>query len=340
MNKLIVSVCLTIYLFVSCIDVSDNFSVVLFDDAMSDIYKNRQKSWIFVGNYNINSLIEDPVVSKFVKTHKDFNFYFCDLTKSENEHINYIYQLENLPVAMLLSSEREVLYISDEPFSRRLFNKFNAFCLAYDEYRSIEFINYNFDSINDTLTKLYTDTYNAYRFYKKINMKASLESIRKSIVTEPYFYNLYLASRIYSDIGDSLSAESYKNQAVAWFESNDRPLYAYLCMDLLDKEETKVPIIEIDNKTVDFGDISANADSEYIVTYKNIGNAPLLILNATTSCSCVSVKWDKSVQPGECGEMVVKYNADNRKGPFHQTIILVTNTIQKGEKLSVIGNII
>ena len=57
MNKLIVSVCLTIYLFVSCIDVSDNFSVVLFDDAMSDIYKNRQKSWIFVGNYNINSLI-------------------------------------------------------------------------------------------------------------------------------------------------------------------------------------------------------------------------------------------------------------------------------------------
>lgn len=340
MNKLIVFICLSINLFVSCIDSSSNVNVVLFDDAMSDIYRNRQKSWIFVGNYNINSLIKEPVVSKFVRTHKDFNFYFCDLTKSENEHINYIYQLENLPVAMLVSSEGEVLYISDEPFSRRLFNKFNAFCLAYDENRSIEFINYNFDSINDKLTKLYTDTYNAYRFYKKIDMKASLESIRKSIVTEPYFYNLYLASRIYRDIGDSLSAESYKNQAVDWFEFNDRSLYTYLCMDLIDKEETKVPIMEIDNTTVDFGDILAGADSEYIVSYKNTGNATLLILNAATSCSCVSVDWDKSVPPGEYGEMVVKYKADNRKGTFNQTIILVTNTVQKGEKLSVIGNII
>ncbi|MEJ2163831.1 MAG: DUF1573 domain-containing protein, partial [Robiginitalea sp.] len=71
-----------------------------------------------------------------------------------------------------------------------------------------------------------------------------------------------------------------------------------------------LPVIQFEEREFDFGTIEQNTPQEHTFTFTNTGEAPLIITNATSSCGCTVPDYPKNVpiQPGEKGELVVKFN--------------------------------
>jgi hypothetical protein len=77
----------------------------------------------------------------------------------------------------------------------------------------------------------------------------------------------------------------------------------------------------------DFGTITAGTPQETVFTFKNIGDAPLLITNARSSCGCTVPDYPRNtpIAPGETGELLVKFNGTGIN-QVTKTITLTTNT--------------
>lgn len=91
---------------------------------------------------------------------------------------------------------------------------------------------------------------------------------------------------------------------------------------------TAVPKIEA-QAIVDLGTISDDKKVEQMITFKNVGNAPLEILGVRGSCGCTVPSLDKlekrTFLPGESGKFPVEYNPHGRKGPQQTTVFIKTN---------------
>ncbi|MFY0643842.1 MAG: DUF1573 domain-containing protein [Bacteroidia bacterium] len=86
------------------------------------------------------------------------------------------------------------------------------------------------------------------------------------------------------------------------------------------------PQIEFEKKSHDFGTFEEGVQATYTFTFKNTGNAPLVLNSVKPSCGCTSPKWTKEpVAPGEEGTIVVTYNSKARVGNFTKTITVTHN---------------
>jgi hypothetical protein len=67
--------------------------------------------------------------------------------------------------------------------------------------------------------------------------------------------------------------------------------------------------------------------------FTNTGDAPLIITNATSSCGCTVPDYPKDtpIQPGEKGQLVVKFNGSGMNQVI-KTVTLNTNT-GKGQEM-------
>jgi hypothetical protein len=75
----------------------------------------------------------------------------------------------------------------------------------------------------------------------------------------------------------------------------------------------------------DVGVIMQNKPAEVEYTFKNSGNAPLIIENVRTSCGCTAGKYGKEpIMPGQSSSISVSYNAKS-PGKFQKTITVYTN---------------
>lgn len=86
----------------------------------------------------------------------------------------------------------------------------------------------------------------------------------------------------------------------------------------------------------DFGTIAAGTPQETVFTFKNIGDAPLLITNARSSCGCTIPDYPRNtpIAPGETGELLVKFNGTGIN-QVTKTITLTTNTKAGTETLRI-----
>ena len=77
----------------------------------------------------------------------------------------------------------------------------------------------------------------------------------------------------------------------------------------------------------DFGDVDIQNDSIFTVFYvKSVGDAPMLILNGSTTCPCTQVACTQDiVQPGDTVGIIVTYHPIH-SGPFKQSATVSTNT--------------
>ena len=341
MEKLMSSL-IVLSLITSC-SLSENMELTEFDSAVDSIMERNKPGWIFVGDYNIVEILKDIGVKHFTNTYSDeFDFYYCDISKEYNEHVNYIYQLEALPSAMLITPKDGIIYITRDNLNDVGIKSLHSVSVDYLSGVKLEFINSNFTVHDKDLSELYNDTYTAYRaLNSNVDdiIEQGIKSIETSINIEPYFYNYYLAFRLHKELGCLDKSDLYKDNAIKWFDKNKVLLYTYLCLEIAQGDNTYYAEISLDDKTIDLGEISPNTVAEKVLYYKNTGTAPLLIINAATSCSCVNVIWGNAIAPGESGEIIIKYNADNNYGPFNKTILLVTNTLDGGVTLSVKGSI-
>lgn len=96
-----------------------------------------------------------------------------------------------------------------------------------------------------------------------------------------------------------------------------------------DAKATAYPVITFDEGEHDFGNIAKGTAVEHKFTFTNTGKAPLVIVDAKSSCGCtVPVYTKEPVAPGEKGELLVKYNGS---GPNQvtKTVTIKANT-EKG----------
>jgi len=100
---------------------------------------------------------------------------------------------------------------------------------------------------------------------------------------------------------------------------------------------TDGPVFEFVTETIDYGKIENGSDGNRIFTFKNIGNAPLIIDKVKGSCGCtVPTKPEGPIMPGETGEIKVKYDT-KRPGGFSKSITITSNASESTKRLRIKG---
>ena len=102
----------------------------------------------------------------------------------------------------------------------------------------------------------------------------------------------------------------------------------------------KYPKMTFASNEHDFGTINKGDKVDYAFTFKNTGEADLIITNAKGSCGCTIPEYPKEpIKPGESGKIKVSFNSAGKNGQQHKTVTLTTNTASGKETLDVKASI-
>jgi hypothetical protein len=95
------------------------------------------------------------------------------------------------------------------------------------------------------------------------------------------------------------------------------------------------PKMEFTQTTHDFGNIVQGTPVEHKFTFTNTGNAPLVIVDAKSSCGCTVPEFTKEpVAPGATGELLVKFNGSG-KNQVSKAVTITANTAAGKETLTI-----
>ncbi len=98
-----------------------------------------------------------------------------------------------------------------------------------------------------------------------------------------------------------------------------------------DENATVFPTIEFEETAYDFGNIARGTEVEHVFKFKNTGKAPLVIVDATSTCGCTVPSYPaEPIQPGETGELLVKYNGSGLNAVTK--VVTVKSNTEKGSE--------
>ncbi len=102
-----------------------------------------------------------------------------------------------------------------------------------------------------------------------------------------------------------------------------------------DAESGKFSAITFEESSFDFGTIDQGTNVEHVFKFKNTGEAPLMIVNAKSSCGCTVPEYPKeAIAPGAEGQLLVKFNGSGQN-QVSKTVTLTTNTKAGTETLTI-----
>lgn len=106
-------------------------------------------------------------------------------------------------------------------------------------------------------------------------------------------------------------------------------------------KEMEPTTVQLIDSLYDFGSTKEGDIVEYSYRFKNTGNKPLVISEASASCGCtVPEKPEKPIMPGETGYIKMKFNSDKRPGEVHKTITITSNANPPFPTLALKGTVI
>jgi hypothetical protein len=91
----------------------------------------------------------------------------------------------------------------------------------------------------------------------------------------------------------------------------------------------------------DFGNVQeAGGPVSCVFTFKNTGNAPLVIQNVETSCGCTSPEYTKEpVRPGKSGIVKATFDPSGRPNYFDKNLTVISNAENNRVILNIKGNV-
>ena len=105
-------------------------------------------------------------------------------------------------------------------------------------------------------------------------------------------------------------------------------------------KDGKYPEMTFATKDHDFGTIEADSKVNYSFTFKNTGQADLIISRAVGSCGCTIPEYPKDpIKAGESGKIDVSFNSANKHGNQQKSITIYTNTKAGVESLYITASI-
>jgi uncharacterized protein (DUF58 family) len=96
------------------------------------------------------------------------------------------------------------------------------------------------------------------------------------------------------------------------------------------------PKIKVENPLLDAGEVKAGRKVRVAFKITNVGDAPLIIYNATTSCGCTVSKYPrKPILPNQTDSVMATYDSYKQKGYVHKTITITTNATPDKTNLTI-----
>ncbi len=100
------------------------------------------------------------------------------------------------------------------------------------------------------------------------------------------------------------------------------------------------PVLTLEESNHDFGDVKANDAVETYIKFKNEGQSPLIIRDASATCGCTVPEFPKTpIAVGATDSVKIVYTAGNQNGKQQKTVTLVTNTATGKEQFDISANV-
>lgn len=315
-------------------------------ESVLDIAAQKDKPiWMILGGGKNCRSCEQLVASMekegvFKEYQKDYIFFRCNVEKPENLFLKYIFLMETIPNAYIVSPHGKIYsyasgQLSGRDMKKLLFSSKNGrpyTPAAHSQFKSgIQKLLY-MQNLLLSVHLRYKDSGN-----DSLLLRSLIPDIEKCVGIEPYFYNLYLASRIYYQLGDTLQAHEYEQRALQVCPDGFQRIVYYPLICELENEQKaenfskEFAEIDFQCKTLNIGETNKGT---YVFHFRNTGNIPLIIKHVSTSCHCASPVWDRHpVLPGKKGKIEIIYRADDEKAT-NKTIWVQTNACNSVEKLA------
>jgi Protein of unknown function (DUF1573) len=88
-----------------------------------------------------------------------------------------------------------------------------------------------------------------------------------------------------------------------------------------------------------FGDAKKGSILKHAFKFQNIGNQPITVETARTTCGCTAASWTQTpIAPNESGEILIEYDS-NKTGDFRKKIKVFFHQQKKAETLWVTGSV-
>lgn len=111
-----------------------------------------------------------------------------------------------------------------------------------------------------------------------------------------------------------------------------------MSMGMLAQEKKAAILFESD--VVDYGEVAYGDDGVRKFKFTNTGDDVLIISRVYSTCGCtIPKKPEAPIQPGETGEIEVKYDT-KRPGPIRRTITVYSNASQIPHTLKIKGKVL
>jgi hypothetical protein len=104
------------------------------------------------------------------------------------------------------------------------------------------------------------------------------------------------------------------------------------------KDSTTVQILD---SAYDFGTATEGEKVDFAFRFKNTGDKPLIIRNATASCGCTKPTWPQEpIPPGAIASIKAEFNSEGRVGPAHKIITVYSNARPGFPRLFLTGTVV
>ena len=101
-----------------------------------------------------------------------------------------------------------------------------------------------------------------------------------------------------------------------------------------------LPIIAWKEEVYDFGTVFEGDVVTKDFYFTNTGTAPLLILNATSTCGCTIPEWPKTpIAPDSTSSIKVKFNSLHKAGAQSKEVTIFANTFPNSSKITIKGKV-
>lgn len=106
------------------------------------------------------------------------------------------------------------------------------------------------------------------------------------------------------------------------------------------KTDTNGPLIHFNDKIYNYDTISSGSSGECFFVFENIGDEPLIITSAFSSCGCTVPSWPQEpILPNKKGEIKIKYNTE-KAGSFSKVIVVKSNSVDDANTILRINGVV
>ena len=105
-------------------------------------------------------------------------------------------------------------------------------------------------------------------------------------------------------------------------------------------DSSYLPILQWLDTVFNFGEVKEGDIITREFAFHNVGTAPLLITNASSTCGCTVPEWPKEpIPPDSSGVIQVKFNTVGRTGAQTKEVTIFANTIPNQSTLRLTGRV-